>query len=261
MQRRHLLGSLGALGAGFPGRSLGCEPLHAALLPYASPRVPAARSLDAQLIQALASALPCTLAWRETHVKRLWPDIAQGRVGLSAGVAYLPERESQVDFLLLSSQRALVLLRREQAERTPSREAFDADPRLVLGVLRGARRGAQAQAWVDALRPQGRVSEGMDMAGLHRGFAAGRVHAMLMLPRGLEGCDAVWWQRHALPDWLPQDRVLSGIAASHAALPAAQRGLLRQRAQQLLRDGVPQQLALAHLGETVARGLSFLPPA
>lgn len=241
-----------------------CGPLRLALLNYPGyfQRLPdgSLRGIDVDIAQELETRSACPLRLEESNPARLWPALLAGRVELSSGVTYLPERLADVEYLWLIRSHALVLVRQAQAEQTPSRAAFDADPSLRLGVIRSARRGEQAQAWVDQLRAQGRLSESSDIPSLLRAFEGGRVAAILLLPGTLHGLrDAGWLAAHPMLDWLPQDRITAGWAVSRAHVPAASRQRLRDAAESLRQDGSLQRLLRKHLGDAMARHYEFLP--
>lgn len=241
-----------------------CGPLRLALLNYPGyfQRLPdgSLRGIDVDIAQALAARSACPLQLEETNPARLWPALLAGRTHLSSGVAYRPERLADVEYLWLIRSHALVLVREQQARTTPTRAAFDADPTLRLGVIRSARRGEQAQAWVDQLRAQGRLSESGDIPSLLRAFEAGRLAGILLLPGTLHGLrDASWLAAHPMLDWLPQDRITAGWAVSRAHVPEASRQRLRDAAESLRQDGTLQRLLRKHLGDATARQYEWLP--
>lgn len=251
-----------ALGGGF-GPAQAAEPAHLRLtvLPYPGyyrPASPggASTGLDVDIAAELARRSGCQFELLPTNTNRLWSDLRSGATDLTAGATYLPERRDEAEFLWLLRGREVVLLRSAQALATPDRAAFDAQPELLLGVTRGGRRGPAAQAWVDALRQQGRVSEGADMLALLRAFQAGRVAAVLLFPSAVnELPELADW---SLQDWFAQDRFQAGWAVSKTvAEPLRQR--LHQAARSLREDGTLQRLLRQHLGEAVARHHEFLP--
>lgn len=238
-----------------------CE-LRLSLLPYPGYYEPGtgaqpARGLDPAIAELLASRSGCRFEVSATSSPRMWPALQAGVVDLTAGALFLSERQSEADYLWLLRSRALVLMNQSQAAATSTREAFDADPQLKLGVIRAARRGQASQTWVDSLRSQGRISESPDMPALLRAFEAGRVAAILILPGSLQERSSEWLAKHLLMDWLPQDRLTAGWAVSHR-LPEAQRRRLLAAADSMLRDGSLQRLLREHLG--AARSYEFLSP-
>ncbi|MFO1250588.1 MAG: transporter substrate-binding domain-containing protein [Inhella sp.] len=259
LARRTLVLALGGwLG---PARAAETPHLRVTVLPYPGyyrPASPggASTGLDVDIAAELARRSGCELELLPTNPSRLWSDLRSGATDLTAGASYLPERRAEAEFLWLLQGREVVLLRSAQALATPSRAAFDAQPELLLGVTRGGRRGSAAQAWVDALRQQGRVSEGADMLALLRAFQAGRVAAVLLFPSAVnELPELADW---SLQDWFTQDRFQAGWAVSKA-VPEALRQRLHQAARSLREDGTLQRLLRQHLGEAVARHQEFLP--
>ena len=153
----------------------------------------------------------------------------------------------------------MVLMPAALAERLTSRVGFDANLELRLGVVARAKRAGSAQAWVDQLRAQGRVSDSPDMAGLLRAYEAGRVSAVLILPGSLHGRSEAWMAQQRLMDWLPQDAFMAGWAVSRAHVPAATRQLLREAAEAARLDGTWKRLAKQNLGEAIGQHYEVMP--
>lgn len=248
--RRRLLALTSLLA--LPVQAAHCPPLRLGILsfPGLNERGPDGRmaGFDAEIAAALSERSGCLFAIEESNPSRLWPLLSQGELPLTATLAYLPERREQVDYLILFRLRGFVLMGREQAERTPTRAAFDADPRLRLGVVRKAQRPPGVQAWVDSLSAQGRIVEASDSAGLQRVYEAGRVHAVLAFAGSLRSQPAEWQARQRALPWLPDYWQTFGWAVSRAAVPAATRERLQLAADSLRKDGTLQRLARAYWG-------------
>ncbi len=240
-----------------------CGELKVALLPYPGvferDATGAQRGFDADVARELMARTGCTFKIESTNPTRLWPALTQGMVHLSAGASYSPERAAEADFLLLTRLRSMVLMPAALAERTGSRAAFDANPELRLGVVARGKRADSAQAWVDQLRAQGRVSDSPDMTGLLRAYEAGRVSAVLILPGSLHGRSEAWMAQQRLMDWLPQDAFMAGWAVSRAHVPAATRQLLREAAEAARLDGTWKRLAKQNLGEAIGHHYEVVP--
>lgn len=249
------LAALWALVSG-PAAAAECGLLRVSLLPY--PGVyergqdGSHRGFDADVSRELAARTGCQFQIESTNPTRLWPALTSGQVPVTAGAVFTPERAGEADFLVLTRLRSMVLMPAAVATAHPSRAAFDADPRLRLGVVARARRAESAQAWVDVLRAQGRVSDSQDMAGLLRAYEAGRVSAVLILPGSLHGRSESWLSQQRLMDWLPQDAFMAGWAVSKHHVPAATRQRLREAAEAARSDGTWRRLAQKNLGEAIA---------
>ncbi len=233
-----------------------CGLLRVSLLPY--PGVyergqdGSHRGFDADVSRELSARTGCRFQIESTNPTRLWPALTSGQVPVTAGAAYMPERAAEADFLVLTRLRSMVLMPATVAAAHPNRAAFDANPLLRLGVVARARRADSAQAWVDLLRAQGRVSDSQDMAGLLRAYEAGRVSAVLILPGSLHGRDEAWMAQQRLMDWLPQDAFMAGWAVSKQHVPAATRQRLKEAAEAARLDGTWRRLAHKNLGAAIA---------
>lgn len=260
MLRRRLCHTLG-LSLLTPA-ALACEPLRTSLLPYPGlyERGPdgVERGFDVDLVRELGQRVGCELRIEPTNTARTWPLLASGEVQISGGIGYLPERRAEVDFLLLARVRGAVVMRSAQAEATPTRDAFNARPTLLLGVTRRARRGAATQAWVDRLHKEGRVREATDAVELLRALGAGRVHAVLLFPHALRGQSEAWWAQHRALDWMEGDAYLYGMAASRKGVPAELRERLAAAAEAARRDGTLQRLVERHFGNELSRWGEFV---
>ena len=240
-----------------------CGVLRVSLLPYPGVYERGAdgvhRGFDADVAQELSARTGCQLQIESTNPTRLWPALTSGLVPITAGATFSPERVAEADFLVLTRLRSMVLMPAAVAAGHPSRAAFDANPALRLGVVARARRAASAQAWVDQLRAQGRVSDSQDMAGLLRAYEAGRVSAVLILPGSLHGRDEAWMAQQRLMDWLPQDAFMAGWAVSKVHVPAATRQLLKDAADAARLDGTWRRLAKKNLGDAIGHHYEVVP--
>lgn len=217
--------------------------------------------LDPEIAAELSRRSGCTLQVEESNASRMWPMLSRGELPMTANLGYLPERKALVEYLLLFRLRGYVQLRREQAARTPTRAAFDADPRLRLGIVRKAVRPGSAQAWVDALAAQGRVSESVDSASLLRAYDAGRVDAMLVFAGSMRNQAASWQAQQALMPWFPDFWQTFGWAASREAVSSEWRARLREAAESARKDGTLQRMAMPYWGTSAAEPLFEVLPA
>lgn len=216
--------------------------------------------LDVDLAHELESRCACRFEILPTNTSRMWRDLQAGAVDLTAGLSFQAERLADADYLWLARAREVVLMSAAQAQLTPDRAAFDATPALKLGVLRGGKRGEQAQRWVEALRAQGRVSETADMPALLRAFDAGRLDAVLVFPgAGDPGRPPEWWAAHAMRDWLAQDGFRAGWAVSRR-VPEALRRKLLDAGRAMREDGTLDRQLRQHLGAAAAPFYEFLRP-
>jgi polar amino acid transport system substrate-binding protein len=240
-----------------------CGELRVSLLPYPGVYERGAdgsdHGFDADVARELSARTGCVFKIEPTNPVRMWPALKAGMVDITAGASYAPERAAEADFIVLTRLRSMVLMPTAMAERLPTRAAFNAEPTARLGVLGRARRADAAQAWVDTLRSQGRVSESLDMTGLLRAYEAGRVSAVLILPGSLHGRSEAWLAQQRLMDWLPQEPFMAGWAVSRAQVPQATRQLLKDAAEAARLDGTWRRLALKNLGGAIGNHYEVVP--
>jgi polar amino acid transport system substrate-binding protein len=204
--------------------------------------------IDADVIQALAEHSGCTLDAQVISRNGVAAGMARGSVALSPSTIASAERAALGELWPYARSPMVVLLPRDQAQRWPQREAFDRDPTLRLVTVRGHRHGEDLDAWVQALRAQGRTTEVGDVPAALRALRTGRAQAFISVAVAV-GPDM---DDLAAMDWDRSGGVVGHLWVGHH-VPEAERERLRLALQAMLADGTVDRIFQRHLGATLAR--------
>ncbi len=142
----------------------------------------------------------------------------------------------------------VVLVPRAEASRWPDREAFGRQASLRLVTVRGHRHGDDLDAWVNALKAQGRTTDVSDVPAALRALRTGRAQAFISAAVAVSpDMDDL-----APMDWDRSGGVVGNLWVGHH-VPAADRQRLHQALQDLLADGTVERIMQRHLGDTLGR--------
>lgn len=220
------------------------------------------QGIDKDVADEVAKRSGCQFKTVVESRVRIWTQLAQGSLDMSVSGIPTPEREQFAEFIPYFASRNYAVMRVEQAETLSRPEAFLADTRRTLAVVRSFRHGPSYDQWVGQLRAQNRVVESADFESALRLMLLGRVDAVLAMP--------ILWPRLMqqpglmeqlrLLDWAPQERVIHGLIVSRARVPPADRERLREAIAAMRRDGTLDQIFKRHLGEAIGRAIRLESP-
>jgi len=116
-----------------------------------------------------------------------------------------PERDAFAWFIPCLGLKNYVVTSAADAHTRPG--DFRSNPELLFGVVRAFRHGPAADAYIDDLRSDGRVTEVADSEFLYKMLLAGRFHAFMALLPSIEFyIDQYKLQdKLAVSDWFPDD--------------------------------------------------------
>ncbi|MEJ6004810.1 transporter substrate-binding domain-containing protein [Paucibacter sp. AS339] len=186
---------------------------------------------------------------------RIWDQLSRQVLDLSVSGIATPEREKFADFIPYFQTRNYALLRQELSESLATPEAFLADGRRLVGVVKSFKHGAFYDAWLQRLREQQRVVELADFETAVRMFKLGRVDALLALPTSLARLLQQASLQHQIKvmDWAPQDRIVHALIVSRQRVSETDRERLRVTIQAMQADGSLENIFTRHVGERLAR--------
>lgn len=240
--------------------SWACGPLRLAYHPHPGlfERLPDGemRGMDVEVAREIGRRTGCSFTPVPESSARAWGQLLEGHIDIMPAALYLPERETEVDYLVLLRTRQMLLVRRSAVPAT--RKGFEDEPPLLVGSVKGARYPAALQAWLDGMKDKGRLAAAGDTPALLRAFEGGRVDGAVLYPLALTGRSAEWMSRHQLMDWWPEHSSAGGWAVSRRTVPAEQRARIRQAALEMLRDGTLQRLARQYLGDALSAHYHYL---
>lgn len=256
MQRSVLAGLLLLV---LTGAAQACGPYRVAFYEYASLYHRDAdgqyRGIDKDMIEELSRRSGCRFETVLESRVRTWALLAAGQLDITVSALSSPERDRLVEMVPYLQSRRAVLLQTRAVPATS--EAFLADPKLRLLMVRSSRDGPQMEVLLAQLRERGRIVEAPDQPSAIRAFKAGRADALLI------GVTSLAIVRQQDPDfnsyetsyWAPTERVVGSLALSREKVSEADRTRLREALLAMRRDGSLDAIVRRHLGDKLAHAL------
>ncbi len=219
--------------------------------------------IDVDVVKELARRTGCVFEPVLESRVRIWDQLQRGQLALTVSGSPTPEREAYAEFAPYAQARYFVLMRRERAAQVPSMAAFRADENLRVAVVKGYKHGVTLDAWLAALRLQGRVSEAGDFAAVVRLMQNGRVDAILALPEAWPDARHAFYDPSDLStlDWGPRDRAVGALVMSRSLVSEPDRRRLRVAVAAMLRDGSVLRILRKYMPEDAARAAVYRPLA
>lgn len=248
------------------GAALACGPYRLAyrLQPGLYERLPdgTERGVDVAAVRELAQRTGCRFDTQVLSQKLAWQAFERGDLDLLPSTLVTAERAPFAEFVPVLSARVVLLVRDEQARRTPDAAALLADPTAQVVVHRGAAYPPDVRRWLDQPALAGRVTEAGDLPAALRVLEAGRVAAMPIYPAVAAHPSMRALERHPRWDLWKDASLPTALALSKRTVHPADRERLRDGLQGMLRDGTLQRILEAHFGaELVSRTLKLhVPP-
>ena len=218
--------------------------------------------IDRDVIDEVGRRTGC--AWvrvMESRV-RTWAALAGGTLDMTVSGIETLERQRFAYFVpYVLNNRNYLIVRNELADTTKSMDEFRAQKSLRLGVVKGFVHGATLDAWIEALRREGRIDEVADLEVLTRVFAAGRVDAFLSQP-------VVWGpllKRNQLEgkvrilDFAPHDNAVLGLVLSRQRVAAADVDKIRNAIDTMRTDGTLETIFARYVDRPTARAFAARP--
>lgn len=242
-----------------PGLAGACGPYRLAFYEYASLYHRDAdgqyRGIDKDLVDELARRSGCRFETVLESRVRTWALMASGGLDLTVSALMNPERERQFEMLPYLQSRRVLLLQYRAVPATA--EAFLADPKRRLLMVRSSRDGPQMEALLAQLRQQGRIVEAPDQPSAIRAFKAGRADALLIGATSLallrqQDAD---FRSYETAVWAPTERVVAALAISRERVSEDHRARLRSALLDLRRDGGLDAIVRRHLGDKLAQAI------
>ena len=215
--------------------------------------------IDKDVVEELSRRSGCRFQGVVESRVRIWDQLSKNRLDLSVSGIPTPEREQFASFIPYFQTRNYALLRPELSQRLSTPEAFLADGRSMVGVVKSFKHGSFYDSWLKALREQHRVVELADFETAVRMFKLGRVDALLALPTSLirllqqEGLQA----QVKVMDWAPKERIIHALIVSRQRVAEADRERLRAALREMQADGSLYEIFKRHVGEALARDMQL----
>ncbi len=211
------------------------------------------RGIDTDVVNELARRTGCRLTLVLESRVRIWSMLQAGRLDMSVSGIATPEREVFARFIPYLVARNSVLLSSEVDPQVQSLAALAADPRYRVAVVKGFRHGPVLDAWLNALRAQGRVYQAADFSGVMRLVKNARVHAIVALEtswRPLRADTGAAGLR--VMDWAQPEPVVGSLVLSRARIPDATAARLGESLDAMRRDGTLEAIFARYMGAETA---------
>ena len=160
--------------------------------------------IDKDLVDALRQRSGCRFEVSVQARARIWKDLRSGALDMATSALETPERDEFVWFEPYLWIKNMAVLPADVGQKVGTPADFLAQPKLMLGVVRGFKHGEELDRWIDLLRRKNRVVEYVDADLLFRNLAAHRVDGAIadaLVYRRL--LDAATLDRTAIEDWTP----------------------------------------------------------
>lgn len=210
--------------------------------------------IDLRLLQALARRTGCRYEFVVMPRARIWVELERGTLDLATAAIPTPERQRYGYMLPYFRSRNLALLRDAPGSPWRTMQAFE-ESGAKLGVVRGFRHEAAADAFIDRMRSQGRVVESADAQENLRLLQQGIVDLVLSQPVVFRSyLDDAELAALRFLDWLPKDQESVGalILARKSFRPEQARAW-EHLLNKLLRDGTVGKIYGSFLPPDMAR--------
>ncbi|MDT9001707.1 transporter substrate-binding domain-containing protein [Paucibacter sp. APW11] len=217
--------------------------------------------IDKDVVDELARRSTCKFDTVIESRARIWSRLAKQTLDISVSGIATPERERFAEFMPYFQTRNFALMRRELAAELPSMEAFLADGRRLVAVVKSFKHGPSYDSFLAQLRAEKRVVEMADFEGVVKVWRAGRADLILVLPTSWAAMlrrDPTL-EQGTLLDWAAQDRIPHGLIVSRSNVSDADKQRLRQAMLSMLADGSVDTILRRHLGEALARSVRLEP--
>jgi polar amino acid transport system substrate-binding protein len=215
------------------------------------------RGIDTDVVEELARRTGCRLTLGLDSRVRIWTMIEAGKLDITVSGIATPERERFAHFIPYFASRNYVLLSKDVESRVQSLDALAADPRYKVAAIKSFKHGPTLDAWLTALRAQGRVYDAVDFTALMRLAKTGRVHAIIALQTSwvpLRADTAAAGFR--IMDWAQKDQVVGCLVVSRTRVPQATVELFTRTIAAMRQDGTLEAIFARHMGAELAAAMT-----
>jgi len=215
------------------------------------------QGIDTDVIEELARRTGCRLVLRLESRVRIWTMMEAGQLDITVSGIATAERKRFAHFIPYFASRNYVLLSKDVDASVQSLDALAADPRYKVAAIKSFKHGPTLDAWLTALRAQGRVYDAVDFTALMRLAKTGRVHAIIALqtswvPLRADAAAAGF----RIMDWAQKDQVVGCLVLSRARVPQATVDLLSQALGAMRQDGTLEAIFARHMGAELGASMA-----
>ena len=210
--------------------------------------------IDKDIAEEMARRSGCKLTLTVMQRSRIWQLIESGALDFTLSGIADAQRDRFASFAWYVSNKYYLLLRKDADVRSVAE--FRRRHGLKLGVIRGFRYGASANALVDALDDDQRVTYATSLDPLYAILQDNHIQAMIVEPFDYPAIDTAEW--HALTTILEFDdaAVPHGLVMSRRSLGAAQRDAWQEVIRSMRADGTMTRIFEKYFPAELARAMT-----
>jgi polar amino acid transport system substrate-binding protein len=210
--------------------------------------------IDKDIAEEMARRSGCKLTLTVMQRARIWQLIDAGALDFTLSGIADPQREAFASFAWYEANRYYLLVRKDAHVRTVAE--FRQRQGLKLGVIRGFRYSASANALADALEDDQRVTFATSLEPLYAILQDNHIQAMIVEPFDYPAIDAAQWR--ALTTILEFDdpAVMHGLVMSRRSLTQAQRDAWRDVVKAMRADGTMLRIFEKYFPPDLARTMT-----
>lgn len=213
--------------------------------------------IDKDVLDEVAKRSGCSFNTMLDSRIRIWTRLEQGTLDVSVSGIATPEREKFAQFIPYLGTRNYLIVHSSVPPKLHSAAAFAADATLKVAVVKSFKHGPYFDAWLEALRAQGRVYEAADLSAVLNLFKIGRVHAMLALPTSWAGYfkQEKMTEQVRILDFAQKNDVIGGLVLNRQRVPPHAAEAMRKALREMRDDGTLKAIYTRHVGHELASEL------
>ncbi len=210
--------------------------------------------IDKDIAAEMAHRSGCKITLTVMPRARIWQLIDSGALDFTLSGIADPQREKFASFAWYLSNKYYLLVRRDAEIRNVG--DFRRRETLRLGVIRGFRYGASANALVDALDHDQRITYATSLEPLYAILLDNRIQAMIIEPFDYPAIETA--QLHARTAILEFEDppVPHGLVMSKKSLPPAQQAAWNEIIRSMRADGTVERIFAKYFPAELARAMT-----
>ena len=214
----------------------------------------AGEGIDKDIAEEMARRSGCKLTLTVLQRSRIWQLVESGALDFTLSGITDPQRDKFASFAWYVSNRYYLLVRKDADVRSVAE--FRRRNGLKLGVIRGFRYGPSANALVDRLDDDQRVTYATSLDPLYAILEENRIQAMIVEPFDYPAIETAEWK--ALTTILEFDdpAVAHGLVMSRRSLGAAQREAWQEVIKSMRADGTMTRIFEKYFPAELARAMT-----
>ena len=210
--------------------------------------------IDKDIAEEMSRRSGCRLTLTVLPRARIWQLIESGALDFTLSGIADAQREKFASFAWYVSNKYYLLVRKDADVRSVA--GFRRRHGLKLGVIRGFRYGASANALVDALDDDQRVSYATSLDPLYAILEENHIQAMIVEPFDYPAIDSAQWHGQTAILEFDDPAVPHGLVMSRRSLGAAQREAWQEVIKSMRADGTMTRIFEKYFPAELARSMT-----